>query len=421
MDQIGELLHDGWAAQFAALCQADAQLGAISGRSDFSFLWDAGGPRFLISVRRGQVQAGPADGGPGSASFSVSGPVGVWRDYLLPVPPPGRHDLMALWVTGQVIIEGDQKRFAQNLGVTRRLLELARVCVTGEDCAEAGPQPPAADIERVTGRYLDLEVMGARCPVYFEEAGQGPAVLLLHTAGSDSRQYHSFLADPAFTEYRLVACDLPYHGRSSPPAGWWTEPYRLTQEFYASFVETFCDALGLDHPVLVGASMGAQIVLELMVRRPDRYAAVVAFGPVGYVGREMPEWLHHPEVNETDVVPGWVLGMTGPRTPLARRQEIRWAYSQGGSGVFAGDGHFFLTEWDIRDRLHRLDTARCPVFLFAGEYDYSRPPQAVRNMAEAIPGASYTELPGCGHFPMVEAPEDVIPHLLAILAAVART
>jgi len=418
-DPLDGLLTDGWAAAFQARCAADAELCALAARSEFAFRWGVGTRDRVIAVDRGLVTVSGPDA---PRAFSIAGPPPVWRDWLQPVPPPGRHDVMALWVTGAVAVDGDQKTFAQHLVVTRRLLELARACVPGQEPPAGqpgqGPSRPRR-MDRIAGRYLSLDVLGRAYPVYYEEAGEGPAVVFLHTAAADARQYHPFLADPAFAGYRLLACDLPFHGRSTPTGEWWTEPYQLTQEFYASFTEEFCDALGLSRPVLVGASMGAQLVLELSIRRPGGYRAVLAFGPTDYVGREAAPWLHHPEVNETLTVPAWIEGMAAPQTSAERRHEIRWVYSQSGAGVFAGDGNFFLSEWDIRGRLDRLDAASCPVFLFAGEYDYSRPPESVRKLADRIPGATYIELPGCGHFPMTECPERVTPHLLEILAGVA--
>ena len=76
-------------------------------------------------------------------------------------------------------------------------------------------------IEPITGRYLIVTVAGAKRRIYFEEAGQGTPVLCLHTAGSDGRQYRALLNDERITEhFRVVVFDFPWHGKSSPPAGW---------------------------------------------------------------------------------------------------------------------------------------------------------------------------------------------------------
>jgi len=80
-------------------------------------------------------------------------------------------------------------------------------------------------LESIVGRYTQLN----DCRIYFEEAGQGIPLLCLHTAGSDSRQYRAVLNDSSITKsYRVITFDMPWHGKSSPPAGWHKEDYRLT-------------------------------------------------------------------------------------------------------------------------------------------------------------------------------------------------
>ena len=79
-----------------------------------------------------------------------------------------------------------------------------------------------AGFEPIVGRYLSVDIEGAAYRVHVEEAGQGVPLLCLHTAGADSRQYRHVLNDAAITErFRVIAFDLPYHGRSTPADGWW--------------------------------------------------------------------------------------------------------------------------------------------------------------------------------------------------------
>ncbi|HSS82781.1 MAG TPA: hypothetical protein VLL30_03275, partial [Reyranella sp.] len=83
--------------------------------------------------------------------------------------------------------------------------------------------------EPMTGRYLRLEIEGIPHRVYFEEAGQGIPLVCLHTAGADGRQYRHLLADPEITRrFRVLAFDMPWHGKSTPPDGWQAGEYRLT-------------------------------------------------------------------------------------------------------------------------------------------------------------------------------------------------
>ena len=75
------------------------------------------------------------------------------------------------------------------------------------------------------------------------------ALLCLHTAGSDGRQYRHILNDPEVTaRFRVIAFDLPWHGKSSPPEGFGKEVYRLTTDSYVETVMAVADALDWSGP-----------------------------------------------------------------------------------------------------------------------------------------------------------------------------
>ena len=76
------------------------------------------------------------------------------------------------------------------------------------------PKDAMPDFEPITGRYISLDISGERHRIFVEEAGQGPPLLLLHTTGNDSRQFRHLMNDAAVTaRFRVVAFDMPYHGR----------------------------------------------------------------------------------------------------------------------------------------------------------------------------------------------------------------
>src|ERR1700730_16618894 len=94
-----------------------------------------------------------------------------------------------------------------------------------------------AEFEPIVGRYLAVQYDGSEYRVFVEEAGVGIPLLCLHTAGADSRQYRHLLNDASVTDrYRVIAFDMPYHGRSNPPDGWWLRKYLLKTDEYMSFV-----------------------------------------------------------------------------------------------------------------------------------------------------------------------------------------
>jgi pimeloyl-ACP methyl ester carboxylesterase len=94
-----------------------------------------------------------------------------------------------------------------------------------------------ARFEPIIGRYMQLDLFGRPHRIYVEEAGEGTPLLCLHTAGADGRQYRALMNDRRITvRHRVVAFDMPWHGKSSPPAGWHDEEYQLTSARYTDMV-----------------------------------------------------------------------------------------------------------------------------------------------------------------------------------------
>jgi pimeloyl-ACP methyl ester carboxylesterase len=58
------------------------------------------------------------------------------------------------------------------------------------------------------------------------------------------------------------------------------------------------------------------------------------------------------------------------------------------------------------------------VHILSGEYDYSGRTELGRAAHEAIPGSTFTEMVGLGHFPMAENPERFIEYLLPVLSRI---
>ena len=82
--------------------------------------------------------------------------------------------------------------------------------------------------------------------IYYETAGNGRDVLCMHTAGADGRQFHGLMADPRITAiHRLVAFDLPWHGKSPPPEGAIPGSWRLNTDLYVELIMGFIAAAGL--------------------------------------------------------------------------------------------------------------------------------------------------------------------------------
>ena len=257
--------------------------------------------------------------------------------------------------------------------------------------------------EPIVGRYFDVEIDGASHRIFVEEAGQGIPLLCLHTAGADSRQYRHLLNDAAVTsKYRVIAFDMPYHGRSNPPDRWWLRKYKLTTADYIAQIRAVWQALGLSRPVVMGCSMGGAVVLKIAADYQQELRGIVGLESSAYAPGRYNDYLHHPAIHGGELVASYTYGLCAPASPEVNARENWWYYSQSGPGVYAGDVHFYSVDWDGRADLARIDTKTCKVSLLTGEFDYSCTPDMTRAAASAIPGSRLVIMDGMGHFPMIE-------------------
>ncbi|MGP4020872.1 alpha/beta fold hydrolase [Saccharopolyspora sp. 5N708] len=261
-----------------------------------------------------------------------------------------------------------------------------------------------AQISPVTGHYVTLDVQGGQYEVFFLENGSGRPLVCQHTAGCHNHQWLGLLGDEDITSrYRVIAYDLPRHGKSDPPLNqeWWREEYRLTTDFYAEFIVSFCDALELDDPIFMGSSFGGNIALQLALRHPDRFAAVIPVEAADHSPGFFLDWWQHPHANAAQVCASGVLDLMAPQSPEKDRRRT-WFYYTQGSEAFRGDLYFYSVDHDLRGQLHEIDTRRCPVIMLTGSYDYLTTPEDGRRTAGEIQGAEFIEMADIGHFPMSE-------------------
>lgn len=106
------------------------------------------------------------------------------------------------------------------------------------------------------------------------DTGSGDTTyLLVHGIGVSSRSFERLVPVLARSA-RVVAVDLPGFGRNPKPG------HPMGVEDFAAAVAAVVDDLGLAGCVVLGHSMGAQVVTRLAIDRPDAVSAVALMGPV---------------------------------------------------------------------------------------------------------------------------------------------
>ena len=420
-----EIFGPAFAADWERACRADAELRGLGSHATVSFAVQAGAAavtlRFVEGVLEGIRNESAA------AEVTLCAPLEVWQHFLQAVPPAPYHHVLAMKLrVPEFSVVGDERNLLRYAHLVRRSLELARWVANGRNPSALRPEAPVAstasgETEPIVGRYGAIEIEGRTHRIYYEQAGAGPDLLFLHTAGADTRQFHRLMNDPALLrDWRMTSFDLPWHGKSLPPPGGVLGEWRLDTDGYVACIDAVIRALGLARPVLMGSSMGGQICLEMALRCGDALGGVVACEACDRItGREVP-FAKDALFNQALTVPEWIYGLMSPTAPRARALEVWWAYSQGGYGAFYGDIEFYAHDWDARERVGRIDTRRCPVIMLTGEYDYSCTPEASRSTAAKIAGAEFQIMRGLGHFPMTENPEVFLDYLRPALARLRR-
>lgn len=273
-------------------------------------------------------------------------------------------------------------------------------------------------IEPITGRYLTITIQGSLRRIYFEEAGQGRPVICLHTAGADTRQWRHLMNDAEITgSNRLIAFDMPWHGKSLPPEGFETQEYLLTTDAYIETVLAVIDEMKLESPILAGCSMGGRIALQLAALHPKKFGGFIAieasdFQPAWYDI----DWFHRPDAHGGEMGAALVSANISPHAPNAERWNTLWMFMQSGPGVFRGDLSFYTKDDSLILRLQTIDTEKTPVHIIVGAYDLTCTPEDAERTAKAIPGATLAVMDELGHFPMSEHPEGFRPFFVDALA-----
>ena len=236
-----------------------------------------------------------------SAVFAISGEAAVWRRLLAANPQPGDHDLLAFVKRGELRLTGNLHPLMSHLLYFKHA------------------RPYAGGSAMITSRSsvaICVSTMPGGVTAFISRRQGGDPLVCLHTAGADTRQYRGLMNAAAITErFQVIAFDLPFHGKSPPPAGWQDEEYLLTANSYAGIIMAVIGALGLERPVIMGCSIGGHVVLHLAFRHPRAFRALIGLESSAHVDPYYDtRWLHRPDVHGGEVAAGAVSGLVAPQS-----------------------------------------------------------------------------------------------------------
>jgi pimeloyl-[acyl-carrier protein] methyl ester esterase len=255
-------------------------------------------------------------------------------------------------------------------------------------------------------------------PLHLESRGAGTPVALLHGWGMNLRVFDG-LAGALAAKHRVLAVDLPGHGRSAFDAA------------HAGFDAQATDVAALlpDRCVVVGWSLGGQYALEFARRAPERVRGLVLLASTprfvagaGWEAGLKPALL---QAFAEQLARDWhatleeflALQTRGSRESAAVLAELHHALRAHGEplpeALVAGLAH--LQTNDLRAAVPAIDT---PALVIAGQHDRVTPPAAAEWLAATLPRADLTVLPRAGHAPFLSHADDthaLLGHFLADL------
>lgn len=387
---------------------------------DASFTLVIGATRYTFHVRAGRIERTVVDGGPLEPSaFTLAAAAPVWEQLFAPDPPPMGHAIFAAIATGNMSFEGDMRLLFQQMA-TISLWIMAGRALNG--VADTPADPEWHEHWQAVGRYANVTIDGCRHKVFYFEAGEGIPILCQHTAGNENRQWRHLLEDRELTKkYRIIAYDLPAHGKSDPPydRDFFAEDQLLTSDFVTRFVVGLADALKLDRPIFIGCSIGGVIACHLAERYPERFRALIGLAGAVPTYGFFHDWWIDPAVNVLQMEPGLMDAVMAPHLSRADRQMNRMIQGAHPRSL-RNDLYFWGVENADPARVDRIDAGKVPLYMYAGEYDFTCPPAHVEESARRIGNVSYAMLEGLGHFPMSENYERFRPVLMRTLADIAK-
>lgn len=250
----------------------------------------------------------------------------------------------------------------------------------------------------------------------------GETVVLVMGTGSPGRVWNSHQV-PALTGagYRVVVLT----NRGIAPSD--TGARDFTIDDMAGDVVALIEHIGAERVALIGTSLGARIVTEVALARPDLVACVIALAAharLDPVQRAMIRgeiaMADQPEsVPITYRAAVDALQYLSPATLADDRRAQDWIdmLSLDVGPISPGHRAQLVVSAQLKDRREAYREVTRPYLALAFADDAAIAPRLSREVAAAIPGASYREIAEAGHYGYLEQPEAVNALLLSFLAS----
>ncbi|WP_431956273.1 alpha/beta fold hydrolase [Nocardia lijiangensis] len=272
----------------------------------------------------------------------------------------------------------------------------------------------------VNGISLNYQVKGDRAKGT-DVKGGGPLVVMIMGTGSPGRVWELHQV-PALVGAGYRVCT--FDNRGIAPS--FEAASGMTVDELVADTAGLIELLGEGPALVVGTSMGARVAQELALARPDlvRKAVFMAgHGRLDQFQKTLSLGEHDLDASGVKLPPKYEAAVTAvmnlsPATMAETNAARDWLdlFEFTGGPVTPGIRAQRKMDHDF-DRVQAYRGISVPCLAVGFADDRMIPPYLTREVAEAIPGARYHEIPDAGHFGYLERPEAVNKILLEFFAA----
>lgn len=219
--------------------------------------------------------------------------------------------------------------------------------------------------------------------MYYETAGSGPPLVLLHGFGGSGQDWNRVLDDYT-KDYRVIVPDLRGHGRSTNPT------HQFTHRQAALDVYALLDQLGVRQFKAMGISTGGMTLIHMATQQPARVEAMVLIGATIYFP-EQARVIMRRTTAESMSPQDW--------------ERMRRIHKHGDDQIRAlrDEFHNFKDSYDdMNFTPPYLATITARTFIIEGDRDQFFPVSIPVEMYQSIPHAYLWIVPHGGHVPIGE-------------------
>ena len=253
--------------------------------------------------------------------------------------------------------------------------------------------------EKMKAGYISVD--GGK--IYYEEKGQGEAIVFLHPGLTDLRMWNKQVSNLS-KNYRVICYDQRGYGKSDIP----TEKYSTNKDLL-----TLLDSLDIEKVNLVGICMGGLHALEFVNEYPNKVEKIILSG-TAFINWKYPESVNRKNITFSNIVqegaekaintiktdPFWKQSYPSDKYPEAQKLFLEYL----DDNIKA-----FTVNWQLKEQdltiIDKVSEINKPVLIIRPEFEMDYVVDIANYLLKNIEGSNSIDIRGAGHFANMEKPE----------------